>query len=219
MPVTLEYTVANAIEEALQLAGITATNIPADAEMTEVARKALRRMLKSWQTKGNFEWLSTRMSHTITVGPEQTLTPVRPVRLHSVRVKISGVETILTRLSEREYDDLPNKDVTGTPSQYYYDRQREAARLYLYPSLGTVTTETLEITYEREFEDFDATSETLDVTGEAWDAVVYNLASRMRTEVGLDPRADLNMNAGALLMDLMADQDAEDVYFQGYSYE
>lgn len=216
---TETYTAAQAISEALTVAGIQGNEIPAEAAMTEQARQSLRRMLKAWQAKVSFDWMITRDSHTLTTSAGQTLvTPARPIRIHSVRFRRNGSDLVMTEMSAQRYDDLPNKDATGTPTQFYYDKQREAPTLYVWPVLATAAGETLEYTFEREFPDITSTSETLDVPSEAYDAVVCCLADRMAKEVGLN-RPMITAEAMRLYSEMTANQGCTSISFvEEYQY-
>lgn len=212
MATTLTYTALDAVTEALHEAGITPWGQTPEADDAEIARKKLRRMLKSWQATESFDWLQTSMSHTMTATAAQTLaSPVRPVRIWSVRYSADGTsEMPMQELTRDEYDSLPNKAATGVPTCYHYDRQREAAVLYVWPVLASVAAETLKITYEREFPDFDLLSETMDVPGEAWDAVVFGLAARLARP---DNYARLTEEAARTYGALLAGQNCGSVWF------
>jgi len=134
---------------ALRKIGVVGMGVTASADEIETARVALGRMLKSWQSRGYNLWAVTSMSVTATTSASYSLTPARPLALQSVRFK-SGSETPMLELSREEYDNLPLKSAAGRPTCFYYDRQKEAGTLYVWPVLSSVTTETLEITYIRE---------------------------------------------------------------------
>lgn len=171
---------ANAIATAaLRKIGVIAIGQPATAEEMDVALKALDRMLKSWQAEGYNLWTKASQTVTLTTALSYTLNPVRPLRILSCRFKrTTGVELPMTEMTRDEYDTLPVKTTTGTPTMFHYNRQREAATLLIWPRLATAAGETLEITFEREIDDVVAGS-ALDVPGEWYDAVVYGLAARL----------------------------------------
>lgn len=218
MAVTLEYTALDAVTEALRTAGILAIGDTAPADEAEHARKALRRMLKSWQARETLEWTISSMSHTLTTAAAQTLSsPTRPIRIQNVNFRRNGIDLPMQELTRDEYDTLPQKTTTGTPTTFYYDRQREDVRLYVWPVLATAAGETLEITYERELPDVSALSDTLDVPGEAWDAVVVNLAFILARDFGA-PRQDLKAEADRLWFDLLAGQNDGSFWFGEAEY-
>lgn len=178
MAVTDTDTVREICTDALREASVLAIDDPATAEEMGVALRALNRMLKGWQNAGHNLWTRASISVTATTSAVYTLDPVRPHAIDSVRFKRDGLEIPMIELTRDEYDTLPNKASTGIPTQWYFDRQREAARLYVWPVLASAGSETLEITYHREIEDL-ALGDDIDVPGEWYEAVVYGLAMRL----------------------------------------
>ena len=215
MAVTGTKTVNKIVTYALRKAGVAAWNETPASDDASAAMDELNLMLKGWQNKGYNLWTKTGGSLALTTAASYTLSPVRPLRILSARLKRSGTETPMYEMTRQEYDELPNKTSTGLPTQFYYDRQREAAKLYVWPVLSTAAGETVEYTYERELEDIAALSDTIDVPGEWWDAVVYNLAARIAETVGLPRPPTLIMRAAELLREAGAFDREESVYFVG----
>lgn len=214
MAVTATRTNSELCLRALRKIGVVAIDEAATTEELNIAADALNEMLKGWQNRRLDLWFKASMSVACTTNAAYTLDPVRPLEIESVRFKQSGRETPMVQMTRREYDALPIKTTAGTPTQFYYDRQREAAQLYVWPVLSSVTTETLEITYKREVEDV-VLAEVADVPGEWWDAVVYNLADRLQ-----DDFADINaprvtQRAQLLLQDALGYDREPSVFFAG----
>lgn len=178
MATTNTYTVSEICTDALRKIGVVAVDETATAEQIETARKALGRMLKHWQNFGFNLWTVASQTVTLTTAGSYTLDPVRPVQIESVRFNNGTIETPMERITREEYDSIPNKTTTGQPTQWYYDKQREAAKLYIWPVMSSVASETLEITYHREVNDAVLT-DPVDVPSEMYDAVVYNLGSML----------------------------------------
>jgi hypothetical protein len=178
MATTDTDTVRDLIESAFRKIGVVAVDEAMQADQAEQGLRALNRMVKAWQNKGYNLWSVASQSVTLTTAAVHTLNPVRPLDILSCRFKRSGVEMPMVRMTRNEYDNLPVKAAQGTPTQFYYDRQREAARLYVWPVLAAAAGETLEITYTREFEDM-ALTDAPDLPGEWYDAAVYGLAARL----------------------------------------
>lgn len=214
MAVTGTYTVREIATQALRKAGVTAIDEPPTAEEIDLAVENLNRMLKAWQAHRFNLWTKTAMSVTATTSASYTLSPVRPLRILSVRWKDpSGIETPMQSMTRDEYDSLPVKTTTGRPTTWYYDRQREAAKLYVWPLPASVTTETLEITYEREIEDV-VISDVIDVPGEWWEAVVYGLADRVSEDFG-KANDRLTYKAKEALGLVLSDDAEDSVFFCG----
>lgn len=185
MAVTGKVTNRDICNDALRKIGVVAVDTDADGAYAEVARKGLRRFLKAWQNKGILLPLTASQSVTLTTAASYTLSPVRPLEVQSVRFKASGIERPMERFTREEYDALPQKTTTGTPTCFYYDRQSEAALLYVWPVLATASGETLELTYTREFEDVQM-EDYIDFPAEMEEAVVYGLAARLADDYVLD---------------------------------
>lgn len=195
-------------------------NVP--GKQGDHAKRLLNRLMKSWQLLDfTPDFLVASQSVAATTSAAHTLSPVRPVRLLSVRVKnTNGNEIPMIELTRDEYDQLPNKDAIGTPTQFYYDRQKENAILYVYPLYSSVTTETFEITYEREFEDIASLSDTIDLPGEWYDVAVKQLADRLAPAYGSEASKQRTAMeaARALNTALAAEAAGDNVRFVGERY-
>ena len=169
-------------------AGTLGQNAHAEA-MTHGVRHT-NRLLKKWQGLGYFASAVTAQSVTLVAATAaHTLSPVRPFRiLHAQYKSAAGIETPMIRMSRQEYDELPDKTVTGIPTQFMWDRQKESALFYVWPLKAAVTTETIEITYEREFEDIAADTDTVDLPVEGYDALVLSIAERLAPAYGSEQR-------------------------------
>lgn len=178
MAVTATRTVREIVTRAARLAGVAALDEDLDAASMTVGTEALNDMLKAWQ---GAPWMWTRTTGTLnlTTAASYTLTPVRPVRILSARLKRSGIETPMERLTRDEYDRLPVKTTQGLPTTFYYDRQREAALFYVWPVLAAANGEQIVYTYEREIEDIASPNDVMDVPADWYEAVAYSLAARM----------------------------------------
>lgn len=217
MAVTGTQTNLDICTQALRKIGVVAQDEQATADEIETARVGLRRMLKAWQNKQILRPMTASQSVTLTTAASYTLDPVRPVEIQSCRLKRSGIETPMQELSREEYDSLPIKTSAGLPTCWYYDRQREAAKLYVWPVLASASGETLEITYVREFEDV-ALSAVADIPGEMEDAAVYNLADRLQDDFSTN-KPKVTMMAKELLAEALAFDREGSVFFGGQEYD
>jgi hypothetical protein len=179
MTTTGTMLVRDVVTAALNKLNVVAVGEDAEAEYAEHAMRALNRMLKAWQNRGCNIWATASLSVTLTTAGSYIMSPVRPLRILNMSLARNGIETPMTAMTRFEYDQLPQKNSTGLPVSYYYDRQRENARLYVWPVLSVVDGETLSCTYERETDDITSLNQTLDLPGEYYDAAVYGLAARI----------------------------------------
>ena len=216
MAVTGLYTTRDIVEQAFIKLGIGGIGEDISGEEYRQGLIELDMMLKGWQNRGLCRWLRATQTVTLTTAASYTLNPKRPLSIESVRIKVNGIETPLTRMTAEEYDNLPQKTSTGRPSTYFYDRQRENALLYVWPVLAAANGETLEIAYTREIDDLRTGSATIDLPGEWWETVVYNLASRLADT--FEVQADrVTARAELMLRDALA-FDREESLFWGEAY-
>lgn len=211
MATTSTETARSIIGDALRKIGVVAMDEEMTADQAAHGLRALNRMLKSWQNKGYSVFAKASQSVTLTTAASYTLNPVRPLEILSCRFRQNGIDRPLLQFTRDEYDSLPLKTSTGTPTSFYYDRQREAAVLYVWPVMAAVDGETLQITYTREFEDMGLT-DVIDVPGEWYDAVVYGLAARLSDDF-LAPSPNVVARAEVELRDALAFDREGSVWF------
>lgn len=181
MAVTLTKTNRDIVTEALRKASVLGWGENATPADAAAALSELNLMLKAWQNMGYNLWTTTYGNLTLTTAESYTLDPERPLQIISARFRESpnSSELIMQEMTREEYDDLPLKSATGTPTTFYYDRQRENAKLYIWPILASASGQTINYTYSREIEDAVDLDDEIDVPAEWWEAVIYNLAVRI----------------------------------------
>jgi len=177
------YTARDLITDAFRKIGVVGEGDPMNADQASAGARSLDRMMKSWQSRGVGLWTVAEMTVPLTTAATYTLTP-RPVDVLSVRMRRSGTDIQMQRLSREEYDTLPRKTSAGVPTTWYFNRQRETATITVWPVLSVAAGEALVLTYNREFADVDDINAAVDVPGEWWDAVVFNLADRLSVDYG-----------------------------------
>lgn len=141
----------------------------------------------------------------------------RPLRIPAARklAIIGGIETPLNpMLSRLDYQGLPNKTSTGTPTQLFYDPQLGTGYVYIWPapvdSLSAVN-----FTYYRSIQDFDAAANTPDLPQEWIRTIVWNLAAEIALEYDCPPQryAMVQQMAAQMLDDVKGwDHEPESVY-------
>lgn len=143
----------------------------------------------------------------------------RPLRIiNSRRYNFaSGLDIPMNpALSRLDYRELPNKDATGTPTQFFYDPQIPAGNIYIWPTENIVV-DAIKFTWMRELQDFATDANTPDFPQEWLDTLIYNLAFSMAPEFGV-PQEQYAMikEQAALYLDLAMgfDREPESIYFQ-----
>lgn len=187
-------------------------NVDAD-DMTRAIRE-LNVMLKGWQTAGPNLWRLTEASQTLTSGNgTYTLTTTKPVVIAEARYRdTEGRDMPMQELTRNEYLELPNKSSSGIPTCWYFDRQRDAGVLYVWPVLATATTQAIRYSYVRRIEDIDDANNDLDVPPEYIDLIGYNLAARLLDNYGLnDGPSQRILQRAALLVQQAKDHDRESI--------
>ena len=150
-----------------------------------------------------------------------------PRRVYSVRHRTHNatgpIDIPLTEMTYEEYYDLVNKGSQGRPNQYYFDPTLTEGHLYVWPVQDTVasTPQQIEYTYQSRFDDIDDLSNTLDITQESLEAVVYNLAERLIPDMGVSgERAGGIRQQAAILRQEMEDDSRDNLvqFVPDYKY-
>lgn len=219
MAVTGTTTVREVITDALLAIGSSTLGQSPAAEEMALGIRHLNRLMKQWQGEGNLRGLIATQSLTLTTAASYTLDPIRPARILNARYKANSIELPMIELGRQEYDELPTKDTTGVPTQFYYDKQNEASLFYIWPVMSAVTTETIEITYEREFEDIASANDIIDIAFEWQNAVILNLALSLAHTFGeADKRMAIRADAKEAFDSAMGNDAEDSVYFTGEDY-
>lgn len=177
------------IEATLRKLNVLGVAQALDADEADAARVELNTLLKGLQRTGPHLWKVRRGAVTIAnATPSYDLgAGLNPLRIISARYRdTAGRDLPLRRLTGEDYDRLPIKTSSGIPTQFYFDPQRGAPTLYLWPVLSVVTTQTVQLTYQRRMDDIDDLSNDVDVTQEHLDVLVYALASRLLDDYGIE---------------------------------
>lgn len=173
------------------------------------ARQELNLMLKGLQLEAPSLWRQTDGAVTLVAGTASYVLAPRPFRVIEARYRsAAGVDIPMCSLVRQEYIDLPLKASQGVPTSYYVDYQRGAATLHVWPVPAAVTTETIQYTYQRVFEDLDSLNNDIDIPQEYLETVGYQLAARLSETYGKDePRV---LQRAEYLLEIAAQADRED---------
>ncbi len=214
MATTLTYTAGDLCQLALEEAGVSAVDHPAAAEETAIALKRLNIMLKSWQNTAITVWKQSTASISIVADTQSYTITARPLSLGVVNYK-NTTERPMIEMSRQAYMELPDKASAGSPTQFYYHREREQGTLYVWPVLATATG-TIEWSGPAEVADVSAVSDTVEVPAEWYEAVHYGLARRLAGHFGIAERLNdlVPLAADAYLTARGADFDGS-VFFVG----
>ena len=205
--------------------------VPTSTQYTR-AIQALNFMLTAWQAHGLQLWSRKTTSfalsegtQTYTIGSGGTINVNKPIRIYNAwrRNTDDNTDVPLRLLSEKEYDLLNNKLQEGTPIAIYYDNRYESnsvqegstakGLIYVYNPADSdhAANSQIHIRYQRPFNDFDATSDTIDFPQEWMEAVKFNLALRLGYIYGMPMLERDRLKADAKeILDLALSNDVED---------
>lgn len=182
--ISFNLTARDIVEKALRKINILGRGETVSAEDGEDARMSLNLMLKTWEADGCNIWRQEPDSLVFTAGTKtQTLDPRVVDVIEARRVYTdSDNELPLGRWERGQYIAYPNKDQLGTPGAYYFQKNRDAVTMTLWPVPMVDTT--INFTTARVMWDVTDLSQNVDVPQEWLECVVYNLADRLATEWG-----------------------------------
>ena len=110
--------VAEAIEEAYERCGLE-MRTGYDAK---TARRSLKIMFSEWANRGLNLWTVEQKTQALTSGTASYTFTADHADLLAVVIRRSVTDFSQSRMSRGDYLNLPNKDQSGRPSQYYFDR-------------------------------------------------------------------------------------------------
>lgn len=170
----------------------------------QYGQRTLNAMVKAWRAdevklwadaEGEIFLLKEQASYTLG-GTDQDFS-IRPSKMMNVRRRsTTDIDTPMFEMSREEYKNLPNKTTTGTPVQWFYDRQLTTGVLYVWPVPST-SGETVQFDYEPQLDDFDTNSDTPDFPQEWLEALRLGLAARMVTRYPIETSERLELYARA----------------------
>lgn len=189
---------------------VTASSESPGASEAEDAQRELNLMLKEWM-KYESLWRHTEATATPTASTAAiTLSPV-PHRVISARYYDGTSDMPLSLHTREEYYDMPLKVSDSVPTTYYVDYQRDAATMYIWPTIATISTKRIKYTYQRKFEDIDSLDNDIDIRQEHFSVVGYNLAARLADDYARTGEIAARVIARAeVLLQEALDEDRED---------
>lgn len=198
------------VTAALRMLGAVSSGQAPTADELADGGEVLNLMLKAWQADGMQLWTITTIALTpvqgqykYTFGPSGDIdtgaTGPRPEEIFSIsRRHTTDVRDItMTRVAREDYYRFSDKDTEGMPTQYYFEPSivSDLANLYIWPSpdAAFASDYTLQIRYQKPFDDMDAATNNL-AFPKTWElAIVTGLAALLAIEygTGLNERRDL----------------------------
>ena len=162
--------VAEAIEEAYERCGLE-MRTGYDAK---TARRSLNIMFSEWANRGLNLWTVEQNTQALTSGTASYTFNADHTDLLEVVIRRSGTDFSLSRMSRGDYLNLPNKDQSGRPSQYYFDRKITPS-VILWPTPDS-SSDSLIYYYVRRIQDADTLPNTNDIPFRFLPCLVAGLA-------------------------------------------
>lgn len=214
MSTNLTYTVGDIATAALRKVGVTAVDRAATSDEMDAALVSFNALLKALQVSSITVWKLATASITLTDATTSYTISTRPLELGVVNWRdTDGRDLPMLRLTRDEYQELPDKDAAGTPTQYYYHRLKETATLFIWPVQATASG-TIEWDGKTEIDDINLSSNALDVPAEWYEAIIYGLADRLCDDFPVSPdRAARIRQRAEVALILAQSSGRETVYF------
>jgi hypothetical protein len=216
------------IEQALRKIGALGdhTAVATDTNKLAVGVAAINPVARTLSAKGMPLWAmesavitfdNFATSAAVTWGPSKTISTgtagagYRPLKvIHAIRRDSSGTDDVDVPMQIAEYThymSLPNKETTGTPLVVYHNPLHSWSTLNVWPlpdSTWLDTDHKMVLWLQREFQDFDGTSDEADFPKEWTEAFIYSLAYNLAPNYGLPPadRAALKADRDKLIADM-----------------
>lgn len=106
--------------------------------------------------------------------------------LEVVRRDSDGFDSPMREMTLPEWMALSDKDTSGTPNRFYSERRIDEVKFYL-NCTPSDTTDTVFMVVLLPFEDFDASTDTVDTPVEWYRALKFNLALEIAPEFNVEP--------------------------------
>lgn len=174
-----ELDVADYIEEAFERCGLELRT----AYDLKTARRSLNLLLAEWANRGLNQW--TIQEKTISMVKGTTSYNVDSTNSTAAIDVLDGFlrQTInsensdiqMTRLSRSEYSSVPNKSTTGTPLQFFVDKQISPT-ISVYPAPDASSTYTVHLNVLTRMDDVDAATDTLQLPFRFYPCLAAGLA-------------------------------------------
>jgi hypothetical protein len=200
------------------------------------ALESLNFIMSAAQAFGLQLWCRKTTSGTLvasqgsyTVGSGGNISINRPLKVMQAFLRdTNNIDQPLNVIGQQEYYNLSTKSQTGTPVSLYYDPAYDGASnvgttskgtIYLWPIPdATAAAEyTLQFLYQRPLEDFDATSDSIDMPQEWFNWLRLELAKTISPEYGMPViEYDRLVKETEIALELAKswDTEFESVYFQ-----
>ena len=173
-----ELDVADYIEEAFERCGLELRT----AYDLKTARRSLNLLLAEWANRGLNQWTIQEKTIAMVAGTTSynvdstNSTAAIDVLDAFMRQTVNSENSdIQTRLSRSDYSAVPNKSTTGTPLQFFVDKQISPT-ISVYPTPDASSTYTVHLNVLTRMDDVDAATNTLQLPFRFYPCLAAGLA-------------------------------------------
>tara|TARA_R110000803_G_scaffold36204_2_gene77845 strand:- start:255 stop:917 length:663 start_codon:yes stop_codon:yes gene_type:complete len=157
------------------------------------ARFSMNLMFSEWSVRGVNYWTVDQQIQTLTQGTTEYDLPAGTLDVVSMVLRRSSTDTVMDRISLKDYNELPVKTTQARPTQFWFDRQYTPS-VYLWQVPENSTDQ---IVYWRvvQVEDITAANQDADVPYRWTEALCAGLAYRLSVKKKPERTADLKIMA------------------------
>lgn len=165
------------ITEAYERCGIDIQTRTGDQAIS--ARRSMNLLFSEFANRGINYWTVSQNTLTLVNGTTSYTLPVGTIDILDavIRDSSSNTDQIINRVTIQEYNQLPNKDTAGKPSQYMIDRQYTPV-IYFW-SVPNTSTYSLVYWAMNQLEDVNLSNQDADVPYRWSDTICAGLASKL----------------------------------------
>jgi len=172
------------INRAFRIIGAVAVGQQPTSNESAQAVQALNDLVKAWQNEEHiYLWSLTLKTQTLSAGTYSYALPTDPPFIWVDRAYLSqsGSDSMLEQITWQEYQEIYDKDSSGTP--YSFAVNGQDSKIYLYPSPNA--TDTLYMLGVAKLKDWDSAAGYGDFPQRFQMALTYGLAHQLSHEYGL----------------------------------
>ncbi len=169
-------TVAEFMDEAFERAGVDPKIIGIDHIRS--SRRSMNLMFSDWATRGRKLWALDQVTVDCVADQATYSLDVGTMGIAGMVVRRSSTDTPVNPMDRDSYLRIPNKTQTGLPCMYWFDRDRAAQRLVIWPAAEN-STDDLIFYRIRRLEDVNTARQTVDLAYHWFEAFASGLAWRL----------------------------------------
>jgi hypothetical protein len=165
------------ITEAYERCGLDIQTRTGDQAIS--ARRSMNLLFSEFANRGINYWTVSQNTLTLVNGTTNYTLPVGTIDILDavIRDSSSNTDQIINRVTIQEYNQLPNKDTAGKPSQYMIDRQYTPV-IYFW-SVPNTSTYSLVYWAMNQLEDVTLSNQDADIPYRWNDTICAGLASKL----------------------------------------